>query len=61
MSWLITVFTSYYVRARCPLSLFSSSDFCGGGGGSLPVRTRAGAVEAISLWIAGLQIHFRVT
>ncbi len=60
MSWLITVFTSYYVRARCPISLFSSNDFYGGGGGRLPVRTWAGSVEVISLGISGVQIHFRV-
>ena len=61
MSWIITVFTSYYVRAGCPICLFASNDFCGGGGGSLPVRTCAEAVEAISLGISGVQIHFRVT
>ena len=61
MSWIITVFTSYSVRAGCPICLFASNDFCGGGGGSLPVRTRAGVVEAFSLGIAGVQIHSRVT
>jgi len=60
MSWIINVFTSCYVRTRCPICLFSSNDFCGGGGGRLPVRTCAGDVEAITLGISGVQIHFRV-
>ncbi len=39
---------------------FASNDFCGGGGGSPPACTYAWSVEAISLGISCVRIHFRV-